>query len=232
MKLFRFNTILAGLIGALLLVGCKNSKSQGQTRADNTNQSQSKVANASQKTAQTTADVQKKKGIPTVTLIEYADFQCPTCKLFSSIVNKLEQTYGDTLIVHFRYFPLRQHRYSRLAARAAQAAKNQGKFWAMHDMLFKNQDNWADSRNAQKIFIGYAQKIGLDMDQFKSDLNSAKTEKIVMEQKKEGEQKGVHSTPTFFINGEQMTSLPRGYKQFKALLDIYVNEAKQAEDNS
>jgi protein-disulfide isomerase len=222
MKLLRVNTILAGLLGALIFVGCKNSKSNGQT----------KTISTSNKKDQITDVAKSRNGKPTVVLTEYADFQCPTCKLFSPIVKKLKKTYGDTLIVRFRYFPLSQHQYSRLAARAAQAAKNQGKFEAMHDLLFKNQKKWENARNAQKVFAGYAKKIGLNMKQFKSDLNSSKTEKIVMEQKKKGEKLGVNSTPTFFINDEEMTSLPRGYKSFKALLDIYVHEAKKAANNS
>ncbi len=222
MKLLRINTILAGILGAIILVGCKNSESKGQTQTVNTATKQTQTSNT----------VKSNNGKPRVVLTEYADFQCPTCKYFSPIVDKLKKTYGDTLVVQYRYFPLSQHQYSRLAARAAQAAKNQHKFWAMHDLLFKNQDNWDDSGDAQRIFIGYAKKIGLNMKQFKKDLNSAKTEKIVMQQKKEGEKKGINSTPTFFINNEEMSSLPQGYKQFKALLDIYVKEARKAANNS
>jgi protein-disulfide isomerase len=207
------------------LVGCKNSESKGQTQTANT-------ANTTNKQPQTVNAINEQKGKPRVVLTEYSDFQCPTCKYFSPIVNKLKKAYGDTLVVRYRYFPLSQHQYSRLAARAAQAAKDQGKFWAMHDLLFKNQDKWENARNAQHIFIGYAKKIGLNMQQFKSDLNAAKTEQIVMEQKKEGEKRGIHATPTFFINDEEMNSLPKGYKQFKALLDIYVKEARQAANSS
>lgn len=209
--MFRLHTIIVGLLGAFVLVGCKNSNSKGQTNPSNA----------------AAADSAR----PTVVLTEYADFQCPTCKYFASIVKKLKKTFGDTLIVHYRYFPLVQHEHSRLAARAAQAAKNQGKFEPMHDLLFKNQDKWADAGNAQSIFIGYAKQIGLNIKEFKKDLNAAKTERIVMEQKKQGEKKGINSTPTFFINGEEMTTLPKGYKDFKALLDIYVKEAKKATKN-
>jgi protein-disulfide isomerase len=211
MKLYLIKYIVTGLLGALLLIGCKKSNSKGQHHPS---------------AAATTSS-----GPPTVVLTEYADFQCPTCKYFSSIVDKLKKTYGDTLKVRYRYFPLTQHRYSRLAARAAQAARNQGKFQEMHDMLFENQDKWDDAGNAQAIFIDYAKKIGLNIKEFKKDLNAAKTERIVMEQKKEGEKKGIQATPTFFINGEKMDSLPRGYKEFKALLDIYVKEAVKAEDS-
>ncbi|HYW35814.1 MAG TPA: thioredoxin domain-containing protein [Balneolaceae bacterium] len=208
MRFYRFNTLLIGILGAFILVGCGNSNSKGQA-------SSSSSASARQNSKQ-----------PRVVLTEYADFQCPTCGYFYPIVKKLKKTYGDTLKVRYRYFPLNSHSHSRLAARAAQAARNQGKFQAMHDMLFKNQDKWDDSGNPQQIFIDYAKRIGLNIKKFKKDLNAAKTQKIVMQQKKEGEKRGVNSTPTFFINGEEVTSLPRNFKQFKALLDIYVKEAR------
>jgi protein-disulfide isomerase len=208
MKLHQITYIIIGFLGALLLIGCKKSNSKGQS--------------------QTAATTTTSSGPPTVVLTEYADFQCPTCKYYSPIVKKLKKTYGDTLKVRYRYFPLNSHRYSRLAARAAQAARNQGKFEAMHDLLFKNQDKWSNAGNPQETFINYAKEIGLDIKEFKKDLNAAKTEQTVMEQKKEGEKRGIHSTPTFFINDEEVSSLPRNYKQFKALLDIYVKEAVKA----
>lgn len=194
--------ILCALFATLFLVGCQNDKTDLH--------------------AQTTDD-----GKAPLVLVEYADFQCPTCATFYSIVQKLKDHYGDKLVVKFRYFPLNSHRYSMLAARAAQAAKNQGKFEAMEHLLFTNQQEWASSSNPQSIFIGYAKQIGLDTEQFKEELNAAETQKTVMEQKKEGVSRGVRATPTFFINGEKMTSLPRNYRQFKALLDLYLEEAQQ-----
>src|SRR5699024_4868154 len=143
-----------------------------------------------------------------IVMIEYADFQCPTCATFYPIVEKLKEHYGDQLVVKFRYFPLNSHRYSQLAARAAQSARNQGKFLEMKRLLFTNQQNWASSSNPQAIFVDYAEQIGLDVQQFKEDLNAAETQRIVMEQKKEGIAKGVRGTPSFFINGEKMVSLP------------------------
>lgn len=159
-------------------------------------------------------------------LVEYADFQCPSCAYYYPIVEKLKEHYGDKLIVKFRYFPLNSHRYSMLAARAAEAARNQGKFSAMQHLLFTNQQEWSSASNVQQIFIEYAKQIGLNIEQFKEDLNSLETQRTVMQQKKEGLRRGVRATPTFFINGEKMITLPRNYAQFKALLDIYLKEAK------
>ncbi len=204
-KLRSYRSILMGLIGAFVLMGCQNTESNGQANESQTNQQ---------------AEV--------VTLTEYSDFQCPACASFYPLVEKLKETYGDRLEVNYRYFPLNSHQYAMLAARAAEAARNQGEFDAMHDILFQNQQQWSSSSNPQPMFVNYARQIGLDINQFKEDLNAAATQQTVMEQKREGQDRGVTGTPTFFINGEEMVSLPRSYEQFKALMDIYMNEAKQA----
>lgn len=159
-----------------------------------------------------------------VVLTEYSDFQCPACGYFYPIVTKLKQEYGNDLKVNYRYFPLNSHQFAALAARAAEAARNQGKFKEMHDLLFANQRYWSSTGNPQSIFVNYAEEIGLDVGQFKNELNSTETQQAVMEQKKEGQQRGVNSTPTFFVNGEQIEPLPRSYEAFKAIIDSYMQE--------
>ncbi|MFH5882886.1 DsbA family protein [Halalkalibaculum sp. DA3122] len=159
-----------------------------------------------------------------IVLTEYSDYQCPACAYYHPVVEKLKEEFGDKLKVEYRYFPLNSHQFAALAARAAEAAGNQGQFKAMHDMLFENQDNWSSSGNPQSIFIGYAKELGLDVQQFQSDLNAAETQKTVMEQKQEGVNMGVNSTPTFFINGIKVQQLPRSYDQFKSLLESQMSE--------
>lgn len=161
-----------------------------------------------------------------ITMVEYSDYQCPACAYFHPIVEQLKETYGDTLEVEYRYFPLNNHQYAALAARAAEAAKNQGEFMAMHNMLFENQESWS-AGDAQNKIIGYARKIGLDMDQFREDLNSSETQRTVMMEKQEGQNRGVNSTPSFFVNGQKLNQLPETYEQFKYLLDLYVDDAKE-----
>lgn len=159
-----------------------------------------------------------------VVMTEYSDYQCPACGYFHPIVKKLKQEYGDDLKVNYRYYPLNSHQFAALAARAAEAARNQGKFLEMHNRIFDNQQYWASTGNPQPIFIGYADDLGLDLEQFRDDLNSGETQRAVMEQKQEGRAKGVNSTPTFFINGEKLPTLPRTYQDFKAILDSYMQE--------
>lgn len=159
-----------------------------------------------------------------VILTEYSDYQCPACGYFYPIVEKLKQDYGDKLKVNYRYFPLNNHQFAALAARAAEAARNQGKFKDMHDLLFQNQRYWSSSGNPQPIFVGYARDLGLDLEQFRNDLNASETQRTVMEEKREGQQRGVNSTPTFFINGDRLETLPRNYSSFKGIIESYMQE--------
>jgi|AntRauTorcE11897_2_1112592.scaffolds.fasta_scaffold14089_2 protein-disulfide isomerase len=201
----KYKSVCIGIVATLVLMGCQNSETKVQA------QSSDKAANEAK-----------------VVLTEYSDFQCPACAYFFPMVEKLKKEYGDKLEVNYRYFPLNSHQFAMLAARAAEAARNQGKFQEMHDLLFQNQRQWSSSGNPQPTFVNYAKRIGLDVSQFKEDLNAAETQKEVIEQKKKGIERGVDSTPTFYINGEEMVTLPRTYEQFKAQVDIYMKEAEQA----
>lgn len=206
MILKRYRSFLFSIIATFVLLGCQNEDTKVRAQTSG---------------ADSAEDV-------TVVLTEYSDFQCPACAYFFPIVEKLKKNYGDKLEVNYRYFPLNSHQYAMLAARAAESARNQGKFKEMHDLLFENQRQWSSSGNPQPMFVNYAKKLGLNINQFEEDLNSAETQRVVLEQKKAGEERGVTSTPTFYINGEQIVSLPQNYEQFKALVDIYMKEAEQA----
>lgn len=164
-----------------------------------------------------------------ITITEYSDYQCPACAYFHPIVEKLKEKYGDQIELELKYFPLNSHQYAALAARAAQAAKNQGKFKEMHNLLFENQKRWSSSRNPTSVFVEFARKLNLDIEQFKNELNSAETQKIVMEERQEGRQKGVNSTPTFFIDGEQLSDLPRTFEQFDQIVQRRLEEKQTSE---
>ena len=173
--------------------------------------------------AQMVAQNQQESGAKVV-LTEYSDYQCPACGYFHPIVEKLKQDYGDKLKVNYRYFPLNSHQFAALAARAAEAAGNQGKFKEMHDLLFENQQYWSRSGNPQPIFVDFARDLELDLAQFRNDLNAGDTQRAVMEQKREGERRGVNSTPTFFVNGDKLDSLPRSYESFRNIIESYMQE--------
>src|SRR5690606_2501503 len=110
------------------------------------------------------------KGTPdaSVTLTEYADFQCPACGQFHSIMKTVEERYGDRLAIEFKHFPLTSiHPYAMPAAKAAEAAGVQGKFFEMHDKLFEDQAAWSQSGTPQVFFNKYAEELGLDVALFR-----------------------------------------------------------------
>ncbi|MEX2145234.1 MAG: DsbA family protein [Candidatus Spechtbacterales bacterium] len=154
-----------------------------------------------------------------VVLLEYADFQCPACASYHPLVNQLFTDYGDRVKFVFRHFPLEQiHANAEPAGRASEAAGRQGKFWEMHDMLFENQTAWANDRNAEEKFVEYAQALGLDVEQFRTDMNSDEAKNKVKNDYDGGYRSGVPGTPTFFLNGDKISN-PRNYDEFKAVID-------------
>jgi protein-disulfide isomerase len=166
------------------------------------------------------------KGTTGVKLTEYGDFQCPACYQFFPIVKQVKATYGDQITFQFRHFPLSQvHKFALLAARAGEAAGMQGKFFEMHDMLYTGQQVWSNSSNPTKIFEEYAKQLGLNVDQFRSDMESERVNDIVQADVAEGTKKGYDSTPSFEINGKKIQN-PRDLESFKKLIDDAI-AAKQ-----
>lgn len=167
------------------------------------------------------AQEQSSKENSQITLVEYGDFQCPACGYYYQMVEKLRDDFSGRLKVEFHHFPLKMHQFAPLASRAAEAARNQGKFWEMYDLLYQNQATWSQG-NAQATFIGYAKQLGLDMDKFRDELNSAELQRRVMNEKEEGVKKGINSTPTFFLDGKEINN-PRTYEEFKKLIENKLN---------
>src|SRR5439155_10345348 len=112
-----------------------------------------------------------------VEVVVFSDFQCPFCAMFSRPLRQVQTAGADGVAVDvtFKHFPLPMHTNARLAHQAAQAAAEQGKFWDMHDLLFANQ------RHVQRDdLIGYAKRIGLDLERFGRDLDSDRIKQIVV----------------------------------------------------
>jgi protein-disulfide isomerase len=113
---------------------------------------------------------------------------------------------------------LRQiHKNADLSARASEAAAKQGKFWEMHDMLFDNQEKWAEDNNARNIFEGYASSLELDMEKFKIDIESQDAKDKVQSDFESGRASSVTGTPTFFLNGKKIEN-PRSSEEFRRLI--------------
>lgn len=150
------------------------------------------------------------KETATVTLFEYSDFECPACQAYFPIVKQVLAQYPDDVRLVYRHFPLRTiHPNAEGAARAAEAAGKQGKFFEMHDLLFNNQTSWSKLPNPTSTFEEYAQSLNLDLEQFKSDFSSAEVRARVQADVESGIAANVSGTPTFFINGTPISN-PRG----------------------
>jgi len=140
-----------------------------------------------------------------VTLTEYSDFQCPACGQFYPVVKALLEQYGDQIAFEYKHFPLITiHPHAMPAAKAAEAAGVQGKFFEMHDKLFENQDAWSKSATPQAFFVQYAEELGLDVDLFKQHMRSSMIEDTIKEQFNEAQDLGLTGTPSFFLNGERL----------------------------
>lgn len=142
-----------------------------------------------------------------ILLIEYGDFQCPSCGGAHPNVNTIMEEYGDKVTFIFRNFPLTSiHPNARAASAVAEAAGQQGKFWEMYDTLYNNQNDWSSASVDQRtsIFSGYASSLQLDMDKYNQALSSKETTAKIKFDMELGKSVGVQATPTFFLNGEKL----------------------------
>ena len=132
-----------------------------------------------------------------VTLVEYGDFECPTCKQAAPAVKLLLERFAGKIRVVWRHFPLEAaHPHALLAAEAAEAAGSQGKFWEMHDLLFEHQQHLK-----LRDLSSYAERLGLDMARFTADLDDEIWLQRVREHLDSGRASHVRGTPTFYVNG-------------------------------
>ncbi|HLI75836.1 MAG TPA: thioredoxin domain-containing protein [Acidobacteriaceae bacterium] len=133
-----------------------------------------------------------------VTLVEYGDFECPTCGQAYPIVKHVQKHFGDQLRFVFRQFPLEQHPMAEPAAEASEFAAAQGKFWPMHDGLFENQEELGP-----ELFDALAKELHLNPKAMEKALADGEFEDRVTADVEDGEASGVMGTPTFYINGRQ-----------------------------
>jgi len=183
--------------------------------------------NSSQASA---SEHKKGQGTKGVTLLEYGDLQCPACGKFYPLVKQVKEKYGDDITFQYRHFPLVQiHPNAMAAARAAEAAGKQNKFWEMHDMMYENQQSWANGSNATKVFEDFATQLGLNVDQFKKDTASSEVVNTVNADIAAGKKAGADSTPTFVLNGKKIEENPGSVDGFSKLIDEAIKQKSTAQ---
>jgi protein-disulfide isomerase len=162
-----------------------------------------------------------------VAVVEYGDFECPSCKLAAPAVGMLLRRLPNDVRFGFRHFPLEEaHPHAMQAAQAAECAAAQGKFWNMHKMLFDHQGHLE-----RKDLCGYAEQLGLDMDRFARELDGQVHVQRIREDIASGQRSAVRATPGFFVNG-RVQDVSFGLGQLldaaKAVLSARPADARRA----
>jgi protein-disulfide isomerase len=159
-----------------------------------------------------------------VTIEEFGDFQCPPCGKLSEPINQLQKKFN--LRVIYRNFPLPNHKWAKDAACAAESAGRQGKFWQMHDLLYREQAVWSQSSDARALFQAYAAMLQLDFSKFKEDMDDPEVQRQIETDHERGVAIGVKTTPTIFLNNEAVPPPQLMPEEFPKAVEAAVNSAK------
>ena len=196
------------IIGVVLVAVTAAVVLMSRPSASNSTPAQSTSATPAQRVpAQPGAPNPYARGTDTarVTLEEFSDFQCPACGGLEPGLRRVMADYeGRGVRLIFRNFPLQMHKYAFLAARAAEAAGQQGKFWEMHDLIYDNQKEWSDSMEPRVQFESYATRLGLDVQRFKADMERQDLADRIKADLLRGNSLGVRGTPTVYLNGREL----------------------------
>jgi protein-disulfide isomerase len=159
---------------------------------------------------------------PKVTIAEFSDLQCPSCRAAEPLVQQILSTDGNQVRFVYRQYPLVTiHKNSLLAAEAAEVAGHAGKFWPFHDMMFANQNDWADlsAADAEKKMVEYGVAVGVPQEVMQKGIDAKTFDANVTSDIADGDALGVNATPTFYVNGK--------VTDINALQDTVANLLKQ-----
>ncbi len=139
-----------------------------------------------------------------VKIIEYSDFECPSCRMAQQELHKILQNYPGKVQLVFKHFPLSSHRWSIYAHQAAECMNAQGKFWPYQETIYDKQPEWAPLNVPPvEILAQYARDLGANMDRFGKCMSDVDVTRAIYAEKEEGNQRQVNATPTFFIGEER-----------------------------
>ena len=143
-----------------------------------------------------------------VTIVEFSDFQCPACRTAAATLDGVLEKHKGEIKFIYRHFPLTSiHKNAMAASIASEAAGEQGRFWEYSKVLFEKQDAWEKLGSPQDLFINLAKEVGVaDLDKFKSEIGKQARRDMILADMSLGNQLGVDATPTFFVNGEKVST--------------------------
>lgn len=162
---------------------------------------------------------------PTVTLVEFADYECPYCQKVAADVKKLQADFGTKVAFLYKDFPLAMHSRAEKAAEATRCASKQGKFWEFHDELFHSKELDVDQLKAQ------ARALKMEPSEFDKCLDSGEEAAAVEKDRKEGVRLGITGTPSFFINGHFLSGA-LDYATLRQIVEQQLTAQAQVASNS
>jgi len=235
--------LLGTILGTVVLIGIVAFLFSGPAQAPNevaivdqnlllSNATKATSGAAAQAAAETAEGEEPTATEPAVTVVEFSDFQCPACRAAQPLVNQLKAAYPEVRLV-YRHFPLDQiHPNARLAAQAAEAVVEDGKFWEMHDLLFARQDQWSDIASKDQLietFSSYAAELEIDKQAFTERIESTEIVEAVQADVAVADQIRVQATPTFYVNGVQ-TPAPQLFATVESLMPQQEAASASAEE--
>lgn len=230
---------LAIIVGVLVLVVIGGwwfySSSANKPKTSNRNTASTQRSPSVPTNAPVGAQPPNLLGSPTasVTVEEFADFQCGSCAAAHPVLKEIQSVYGSRIKFIFRNFPLGMHDKAFDAAVAAEAAGLQGsdKFWAMQNQLFQNQSAWVSDPNYRQVFADYAQKIGLDTAKFDADIRGLIAKERVEKDMQRARALNVGSTPTIYINGEIVPPSEMNVTAMRQLIDAELQKGAASQQS-
>lgn len=211
------------LLGAFLLVGCSGERSTAQEAA---------VVPSDRSVVRQRADAARAVGDTArpLTVVEISDFQCPFCaRFYRDTYAALDSLYVETGKARWVFvnFAAPGHARAWPAAEAAACAGAVGKFWPMHDLLFENQQEWAESEDPMALFVDYARRVGVDGESFRSCLEEDLPSQMLISDLQQVASARIQSTPFFIVNGQTAIAGAQPLSRFQTVLDSVLRAQGQ-----
>ncbi|MDR0591067.1 MAG: thioredoxin domain-containing protein [Candidatus Nomurabacteria bacterium] len=211
-----FGVIVVVFVGLFVLASSSNKK------VDVSNVNIDKIQPADDQNGQIADHVLGNKNSKVV-IIEYGDYECYGCSTLAPRMSEIMEEYKDQVAFVYRNFIIQGHVNSRAASTAAEAAGFQGKYWEMHDALFKDRSLWigADINGRTEAFMTLAKQIGIDANKLKEDMESSRTSAKIDFDLALGKKQDVSATPSVYVNGKNIDGDTLGSDE---KLKAYLNE--------